>query len=172
MIPVCRVFHDTTTSLTNSLAMVRLGVVESLLTPASVAPDHRPNSYAGETALIPDNNNDRLRHQPESSPISGVSSEARARVFSGLQPPSSDATRTSFMTTSTASRMSGLSDFPVPPKDDRHVSLGTFFNESFAQSELRSEIPLPPPDRQVVFGGNQNAGDLAKTLSSSSLSSN
>jgi serine/arginine repetitive matrix protein 2 len=165
--------HDTT-SLTNPLAMVRLRVVESLLTPASVAPEHRPNSYAGETTLITDNNNDQLRHQnqPESSPTLGVSGEARARVFSGLQPPSSDATRTSFMTTSTASRMSGLSDFPVPPKDDRHVSLGTFFNESFAQSELQSEIPLLPPDRQVVFGGNQNAGDLAKTLSSSSLSSN
>lgn len=57
----------------------------------------------------------RPRHEQVESP------ESRAtRVLSGLQPPSTDATRSSYMTSSTVSRMSGLSDFPVPPKSHQH----------------------------------------------------
>lgn len=49
------------------------------------------------------------------------SPESRAaRIISGLQPPPTDATRSSYMTTSTASRMSNLSDFPVPPMSHHH----------------------------------------------------
>jgi serine/arginine repetitive matrix protein 2 len=136
--------------------MLRVGVVESILTPVTVSPQHRPNSYTGETSSA---TNNESRQQPSSSRVTGVSGEARART--ALNPPVSEATRSSYMTTSTASRMSGLSDFPVPPKDPDRISLSTYFNE-----------PLPPPftEQQQLssLGSNQDAGDLAKTSSSSS----
>lgn len=136
--------------------MLRVGVVESILTPVTVSPQHRPNSYTGETSSAAANNECRQQNPLSLSCVTGVSSEARART--GLNLPVSEATRSSYMTTSTASRMSGLSDFPVPPKDHR-ISLGSYFNE-----------PLPPPftEQQLSLGSNQDAGDLAKTSSSSS----
>lgn len=146
--------------------MLRLGVVESILTPESVSPRYRPNSYTGETS----NTTNNERHQPDqpaSSSSPGTSGETCPRVFSDglLQPlPSAsdaDIARSSFMTTSTASRMSGLSDFPAPPKDHHHMSLSAYLNESLGRSEAR-------PEHQLFFGRDQDAGDLVKTLSSSS----
>lgn len=136
--------------------MLRVGVVESILTPASVSSLHRPNSYAGE-ASEPPANEGRHGNQPAFLSTVGASGEARAQILSSLH-PSSDITRSSYMTTSTVSRMSGLSDFPSPPMD-HHMSLGTYIDEPLADS--------PPSDREMCFGRNQNAGDLAKTLSSS-----
>jgi serine/arginine repetitive matrix protein 2 len=137
--------------------MVRLGVVESILTPVTVSPQHRPNSYSGETT-----NNNESREQldlPTSSRTTGISSEAiNARTLSTtLYPPVS---RSSYMTTSTASRMSGLSDFPVPPTGkDHRLSLSAYFNE-----------PLPPPFTEQLSLGNNNQDavvDLAKRSTSS-----
>ena len=132
--------------------MFRLGVVESILTPVTVSPQHRPNSYAGETS----NHESRLENRPSSSRTTGAPGDANGQTLSALHPTIS---RSSYMTTSTASRMSGLSDFPVPPKDHR-LSLSTYFNE-----------PLPPPftEQHLSVGSNQDAAaaDLAKTSSSS-----
>ena len=94
------------------------------------------------------------------------------------------------MTTSTLSRMSGLSDFPTPPKDDylsakHHVSmLSSYFNEAHAQSDAQAEgrqshlSPVPPTPQEelgeedllqhVTFGVNQNAATVAEGLSSQS----
>jgi hypothetical protein len=134
-------------------AMLRVGMIEptSILTPASVSSSHR-HSYAGEASGPLANEG-----QPALFSRVGVSSEARARMLSSLQPPPSELTRSSYMTTSTVSRMSGLSDFPSPPKD-HHMS---YFNEPLGDM-------APSSDQQVCFGRNQNAGDLAKTLSSTS----
>ena len=136
------------------LAMLRLGVVESILTPVTVSPQYRPNSYSGETSNA-GNNESRQHEIPSSSRATIMSGEASARTLSSLNPPVS---RSSYMTTSTASRMSGLSDFPAPPKDHR-LSLSTFFNEP---------LPLPFTEQQPSLESNQDAGDLAKTSSSSS----
>ena len=145
--------------------------MESILTPETVSPNHRPNSYSGETSGATTNNEYRQQdHLPSSSSrATGVITTAEARprttTTSTLSPPDPEATRSSYMTTSTASRMSGLSDFPVPPRDDDHrsLALSTYFNEP---------EPLPPPitEQQLVFGSrsHQDAGDLAKTSSSSS----
>ena len=138
--------------------MLRVGVVESSSTPTTVSPPNRPNSFTGETSsAAAANNESRQQDQPSTSDAISVSGEARART--GLNLPVSEVTRSSYMTTSTGSRMSGLSDFPVPPKDHR-MSFGTYFNE-----------PLPPPpfteQQQLIFGRNEDAGELAKTLSSS-----
>ena len=135
------------------------------------------------------------------------------------------------MTTSTMSRMSGLSDFPIPPKDyfstsaggqthghsqdrsqtqaygsgapasptaltilsgskppsaqkQKHMSLlSSYFDAALIESEARgltpgrTAPPLPSPPgatlggkertaSPVVFGGDQDAEDLVKTLSS------
>ena len=142
--------------------MLRVGLVESILTPVTVSPDHRPNSFSGETSGAT-NNESRQEDRPRATDVVVV---AGARARTTLSPPSDpEATRSSYMTTSTASRMSGLSDFPVPPKDDddhHQRSLSEYFNE-----------PLPPHpfmEQQIIFVGsnNQDAGDLAKTSSSSS----
>jgi hypothetical protein len=140
--------------------MLRIGVIESILTPATVSPPHRPNSYAGETSSATNNESRQQDQRPSSSSrTTGVSGEATARTLSSsLNIPVS---RSSYMTTtSTASRMSGLSDFPVPPKDHR-LSVDTYSNE-----------PLPPPfimeQQQLSLGSNQDVTDLAKTSSSSS----
>jgi serine/arginine repetitive matrix protein 2 len=142
--------------------MLRVGVVESILTPVTVSPQNRPHSYSGETSSATNHNEHRQQDQPSSSRATGVVSGdvARARTFSGLNPLVSEATRISYMTTSTVSRMSDLSDFPVPPKDHR-VSLGTYFNEP-----LPPAPPLTEEQQHLFFGRNQDAGDLAKTLSS------
>ncbi|KAF8802733.1 hypothetical protein BYT27DRAFT_7196275 [Phlegmacium glaucopus] len=148
-------------------AMLRLGVVESVLTPPSVSAQYRPNSRTGETSFTPTDAEHPQQDQPESPQTSsGISGEARARTFAGLRPPSFEEGRSSFMTTSTASRMSNLSDFPSPPKGN-HMTLGTYFNEA---SESQSHVPSAPrpPQQQMIFGRNQDADDLAKTLSSNS----
>ena len=135
--------------------MLRLGVVESILTPVTVSPQHRPNSYAGETTSAT-NNESFQQDLPTSCRTTTISGEASARTLSSLIPPVS---RSSYMTTSTASRMSGLSDFPVPPRDHR-LSESRYVDE-----------PLPPPftEQQLsLFGSNQDGGDLVKTSSSSS----
>ena len=135
--------------------MFRLGVVESILTPVTVSPQHRPNSYTGETSGATNNESREQDLLPSSPLTAAVSGEANARTLSSLNPPIS---RSSYMTTSTASRMSGLSDFPVPPKDHR-LSLSAYFNE-----------PLPPftTEQQLSLGNNQDVVDLAR-MSTSSL---
>jgi hypothetical protein len=115
-------------------------MVESVSTPPAVS-SMRRNSFLG-TVFVDDSTNatvlahpnenrnqnpnqnqnpheqerrPRPRHERVESPESRA-----ARVLSGLQPPSTDATRSSYMTSSTVSRMSGLSDFPAPPKSHHH----------------------------------------------------
>jgi len=121
--------------------MFRVGIVESVSTPPAVSSMHR-TSFLG-TVFAHDNNTNvpipahanespsqnpnqnlneqdqerrpRPRHEEVVSPESHA-----ARIISGLHPASTEATRSSYMTTSTASRMSGLSDFPAPPRSHHH----------------------------------------------------
>lgn len=135
--------------------MLRLGVVESNLTPVTVSPQHRPNSYSGETSGATNNESREQDLLPSSFLTVGVSGEGTARTLSTLNPFS----RSSYMTTSTASRMSGLSDFPIPPTGkDHRLSLSAYFNE-----------PLPPftTEQQLSLGNNQDTAGLARMSSSS-----
>ncbi|KAF8957848.1 hypothetical protein BDZ97DRAFT_1844340 [Flammula alnicola] len=150
-------------------ARFRVGMVESVSTPPAVSSEHRL-SFNGQTAFV-----HPAQDRRHGLALSPNSLDSHARVLSGLQAPTTDATRSSYMTSSTLSRMSGLSDFPAPPKDNhvtpKHMSLlSSYFDEALSQSESHSE-PLPPApvlleEDRVTFGGNQNADDLAKTLSS------
>jgi len=208
-----------------AIAVLRVGVIESVSTPPAVASERR-FSFNGETILDHDRHktDHGLTHSARNhystkelrpimgghndglqSPISPQlevtaspdSPDSHDRILSGLQPPWTEATRSSYMTTSTVSRMSNLSDFPAPPKDrpedlrssmtpSKHMSLlSSYFNDEF---RLNEHLPLPPvptgvtntathslarPDSRldVTFGDNQDARDVAKILSSHSESS-
>ncbi|PPQ70861.1 hypothetical protein CVT26_014084 [Gymnopilus dilepis] len=164
-------------------AVFRVGRVESVSTPPTISSSHHLS--AEQSAFVHDQ--ERRRSGGLESPLSPE--QERGRVSSSLQPPT-EATRSSYMTTSTLSRMSGLSDFPTPPKDDylsakHHVSmLSSYFNEAHAQSDAQAEgrqshlSPVPPTPQEelgeedllqhVTFGVNQNAATVAEGLSSQS----
>lgn len=160
-----------------ALARFRVGMVESVSTPPAIFSDERRISFSGQLSSFEHDKAGDESHSPSSRP----------RTLSGLQPPPPDAARSSYITTSDASRMSGLSDFPSPPRDaltPRHLSLlSSYFDEAHSLSEARDAgaPPLPldfsdrrytfgqiPPDAsRVTFGDDANAEDLAAALSSS-----
>ncbi|GLB42456.1 hypothetical protein LshimejAT787_1104710 [Lyophyllum shimeji] len=161
--------------------LFHVGVVESVSTPPAVASDHR-SSYIGEVSSP--NNHERPQEAQELAPIS-----PQPRINSGLQPPSADPTRSSYMTTSTASRMSNLSDFPAPPPHlNGHTSLLTsYFDEAHSLSEAQATesqyttAPSKTPsfndsddddthNRRLTFGGEQEIEELVAALSSHSHS--
>ncbi len=188
--------------------MMRLGMVESAATPPVINPGHR-SSFNCETVFGHDsengNNNsrgvpttlrpnvsvwlsDHGRDDFNTLSIPGFGSEG-----SISQRPLTQVTRSSCVTTSD---LSGLSDFPAPPKNllseyvDPNSILDSYFDK-FEPKDTRSlsrssslsrasspskkyhadELPIALPGstlqtRQVEFGGNQDANDLAKSLSS------
>jgi hypothetical protein len=144
-------------------------MVESVSTPPAVSSMHR-NSFLG-TVFVHDNNanattlahaNENWNQNPNENQNQhkqeqqrrprprheGVESpESRsARILSGLQPPSTDATRSSYMTTSTASRMSGLSDFPAPPKSHHHPHPHHHLGN--VENSAGDTVVMPPMQRQ------------------------
>ena len=136
----------------------RVGIVESNSTPLATETDYR-ESLTGDMSYA----HDHLRHPPNTLLPQSASG---SRVNSGLHPPS-NLTRSSFLTTSSVSRMSGLSDFPAPPK---HMSLlSTFFDEALSQSHDRSSTPTLPLDesnRRRSLGCTEDMEEFITALSS------
>lgn len=89
-------------------------------TPPATSAAHR-SSFIGQLSFVGD------RHEHESIPKDAI---PIPRVVSNLQaPPSADPTRSSYMTESSISRISNLSDFPVPPPQPAHMSvLSSYFH--------------------------------------------
>jgi len=187
------------------VAMMRLGMVESAATPPVINPGHR-SSFNCETVFGHDgeNENDNIREASTTlrPNVSVWLSDHGRAAFSVpdfgpedsiSQRPLTQVTRSSCLTTSD---LSGLSDFPAPPKNilseyvDPHSILSSYFDkcepkdtQSLSSSLLRASSPLnkyrtgEPPTvlpggtshtpGQVEFGGDQDADDLAKSLSSS-----
>lgn len=182
--------------------MLRLGTVESLSTPVTVDVEHRV-SFNGETVFDYEDQvvtNHQVRGQSrlalnQSTDIErpGIAIVSRdiLQVGPDLQRPLTQVTRSSYMTTSDLSRMSGLSDFPAPPRSvyseqeaslptPRHISVfNNYFEGERKDDGLRqanASFPEPesvePQDQvivrgeQVEFGVNQTAFELAKSLSS------
>ncbi|KAF5378779.1 hypothetical protein D9615_006932 [Tricholomella constricta] len=159
--------------------LFRVGVVESVSTPPPVANDHR-SSFMGQLSYT-----NTQHHRTEEQDI--LARSPQPRIKSGLQPPLADPTRSSYMTTSTASRMSGLSDFPAPPERHpvEHMSLLTsYFDEAHSLSEANaSRSTTPPPalptssfddtvgrNRRLTFNGEEEIEELVAALSSHSHS--
>ncbi|KAF9457596.1 hypothetical protein BDZ94DRAFT_1272786 [Collybia nuda] len=143
-------------------ARYRVGVVESVSTPPAISSDRR-ESQMGQMFV---------EDQIQPAPVPRDSSQSG--VHSSLQPPSAGLTRSSYMTTSTGSYISGLSDFPAPPRQyATHMSLlSSYFDEALSQSEARvSRSPTPPIPadghiRRLTFGGDEEIEELVAALSS------
>jgi hypothetical protein len=117
----------------------RVGSIEAVATPPATSADIHRSSFTGQLSFVGD-----LHDEPEPIPKGAI---PIPRAVSSLHPPpSADPTRSSYMTESTVSRMSNLSDFPVPPAQPAHMSLlSSYFHgrESEAQRAL-------PEDSQSV----------------------
>lgn len=191
------------------VAMMRLGMVESAATPPVINPEYR-SSFNCETVFGHDseNGNDNIRGAPTTlrPNVSVWLSDHGRDDFNTLsipgfgpehsisQRPLTQVTRSSCVTTSD---LSGLSDFPAPPKNllseyvDPHSILSSYLDKfepkdtrslsrssslSRASSPPKKYCPNEPPTAlpsgtshtpgQVGFGGNQDADDLAQSLSS------
>ncbi|KAJ7683976.1 hypothetical protein B0H17DRAFT_1073156 [Mycena rosella] len=106
---------------------IRVGNVESVATPPATTTNYRA-SYMGQMLYA-----EEERAPKDAIPI--------PRVSSGLQPPpSADPTRSSYMTESTVSRMSNLSDFPAPPPQHMtpaHMSLlSSYFHDAVTERSV------------------------------------
>ncbi|KAJ7180298.1 hypothetical protein C8R43DRAFT_396420 [Mycena crocata] len=109
-------------------ASFRVGNVESVSTPPATSSDYR-NSYTGQMAFVGDSE----QVAKEAIPIS--------RAVSGLQPHSADPTRSSYMTESTLSRMSNLSDFPAPPPQQMTPAHMSLLSSYFHEVADRDQVP-------------------------------
>jgi len=116
--------------------------VHSLATPPAVSSENRV-SYTGQVDFAGEEEDTYVRPiQTEAQPSSPSAGRQTATSHSSLQPPplSSDPTRSSYLTSSDASRMSNLSDFPAPPPQQltpAHMSLlSSYFDETLTPSEL------------------------------------
>jgi serine/arginine repetitive matrix protein 2 len=112
------------------IGLLRLGMVESLSTPVAVDVEDRI-SFNGET-IFDYEDQDTPASQPAvrpglsrlvadlspdtERPDNTVTRRDMSPIGLASQRPLTQVTRSSYMTTSDLSRMSGLSDFPVPPK--------------------------------------------------------
>ncbi|KAJ7596697.1 hypothetical protein C8J56DRAFT_1021201 [Mycena floridula] len=143
----------------------RLGSVETAMTPPIVSGNSR-HSYIGQLAFTEANVS---RHEPVDDDALRRSRETSTQA---LSPHSADAARSSYLTSSSLSRMSGLSDFPLPPPPDMstpaHMSLlSSYFGEIMARNEQRDSnfSDLPPNPRRVTFGKDDDVEELLASLS-------
>lgn len=148
------------------VGLLRLGTVESVTTPIAVDVEQRI-SFNGET-IFDYEDRDTSASQPTAPlgpsqvvecstnserPDNAISRRDMLPVGLALQRPLTQVTRSSCMTTSDLSRMSGLSDFPVPPK--------SIYSE---QAEL--SIPTSMPHYTSVFEAYNNERGAPQTNAS------
>ena len=154
------------------LAMLRLGMVESMSTPSAINPALGERiSFNGETIFGHDRHDEIPFALQPGAPfrVQNLSNDTlnlpnnQDSTSLGMTAQLSQATRSSYMTTSDLSRMSGLSDFPIPPKSvhsehDPNISfhltpeaMSLFksnFDEELKTREMEhpgSSLPRPSP---------------------------
>ncbi|KAJ3744698.1 hypothetical protein DFH05DRAFT_1445372 [Lentinula detonsa] len=114
----------------------RVGQIESNITPPAVSGVSRL-SLTGQMAFAIGGDMRPEHLDDEEAP---PSTARLTTAHSSLQPPSSGLTRSSYMTTSDGSRMSGLSDFPDPPPQPltpAHMSLlSSYFDNMITEKEI------------------------------------
>ncbi|KAK7685525.1 hypothetical protein QCA50_011391 [Cerrena zonata] len=121
-------------------ANFRIGEVEAVSTPPVESSAQR---FSQRLSVVADEENQRNSHIPSTRVASSQY---------GLSPLTPDAARSSYMTSDTGSRMSGLSDFPAPPTLTSHMSIGPYITRSedntlttFDDSQHTTTMTLPPP---------------------------
>ncbi|KAJ3813200.1 hypothetical protein F5876DRAFT_74133 [Lentinula aff. lateritia] len=114
----------------------RVGQIESNITPLAISGVSRV-SLTGQMAFAIGDAALSEQHNDEDVP---PSTAHLTTAHSSLQPPSAGLTRSSYMTTSDGSRMSGLSDFPDPPPQrltPAHMSLlSSYFDNTITEKEI------------------------------------
>ena len=152
--------HFTITEIVIVLAMLRLGVVESISTPSAINPGHLQRiSFNGETIFghggqEETRNSDQIPialrpgatfriggRSDESGDTQNPSNNQNSALLGSTPPhPLSLITRSSYMTTSDHSRMSGLSDFPIPPHSEHDPNMLTPQAISLFKSKMDGEL--------------------------------
>lgn len=140
-------------------------------------------SYAGQVGYETERHDNSPRNTVISNSVATADHEghlslissptSQGRVLSGQQAPLSDNTRSSYITTSTGSRMSGLSDFPVPPSNHRMSLLSAFFADVNGRPSISREdepsVPLPSrtfnSNNRLTFGAGADAEEIVEALS-------
>lgn len=126
---------------------LRMGLIESALTPPATVNEFR-KSY---TAL------------PEEEQTVVVRPPHDSLAAPTLSLPSSDPTRSSYLTTSSLSHMSGLSDFPVPPPRDltpAHMSVLSSYFADHPQKEDMEILHNKFGHRRLTFGEQDDIDEL------------
>ena len=143
---------------------MRVGSIDALTTPAAVSSPQRSSTRLSFVHFLRENAAQQEQQAGQDVVVPRVHS-----AYSSLGAPvSSNAARSSFMTSGTdASRMSGLSDFPVPPTDintERFSVLDSYFDDSRNSRQDNGFLSLPRPGVLVreasttTFGGHSEIG--------------
>lgn len=145
------------------LEAFKLGQVESQATPPAVSSAHR-SSFIGLMAFSP--GRDPSEEEDPDNTVTIRDSRALLHPsISGL--PSSDLTRSSYLTNSSLySRMSNLSDFPVPPARDAPARVSytsSYFDDQYTTRDARSVTS----SKRMTFGGDEEIDQLLASLSTS-----
>lgn len=142
-------------------ALLRLGTIAALSTPPA---SESPQRFSRHLSLIGE-------EEHNAHAIDDLHSQRHISQYSSLVPPlSSDLARSSFITdgTNNTSRMSGLSDFPVPPSDFMTPGHASIINSYFSEaSDYHPQNPLEAPVRPTLvrepsrgtFGKHQDVGE-------------
>ncbi|KAL4266842.1 hypothetical protein AB1N83_002726 [Pleurotus pulmonarius] len=138
-------------------ARFRIGVIEAVPTPPSTSEDRRFSQHLSSY----------ITHPGSSTQPTTEDSSVRVVSNASLQPPSTVLSRVSYMTSSDGSRMSGLSDFPVPPLQDQMTPGNMSIVDSYFEDvTLRQEFALQTPmSRRSTLGGDEEV-DFAMAFSS------
>jgi len=170
-------------------------VVAPISTPPMIVTEHRA-SYAGETSsdtddtLLPNRGGEGARHDPPRSDsgerrdhqavAAPFSRSLRPRVDSELLGPATALMRCSYLTTSSTSRISGLSDFPVPPLVRDESSPFGYFGGARSVRASGESLDVALPSSSALDGGHyavrgrglegaEDVIDFAAALSSSNM---
>ncbi|KAH9924070.1 uncharacterized protein B0H18DRAFT_1095185 [Fomitopsis serialis] len=130
---------------------MRVGSIEALSTPAALSSPQRSSTMLS------------FERSSQNVAVPRIDS-----TYSSLGAPVSDAARSSYMTSGTGmSRMSGLSDFPVPPTDvtpEQLSVLNSYFDDSQSSQQFNGFLSPPRPGGLVrepstnTFGGQNEIG--------------
>ncbi|KAK0449846.1 uncharacterized protein EV420DRAFT_1564407 [Desarmillaria tabescens] len=141
----------------------KLGQVESQATPLAMSSAHR-SSFIGLMSFSPGRNPPE-EEDPDNT-ITMRDSHALLHPSSSGH-PSTDLTRSSYLTNSSLySRMSNLSDFPVPPARDAPARVSytsSYFDDQYTARDARSVTS----SKRMTFGGDEEIDQLLASLSTS-----
>ncbi|KAG7448817.1 uncharacterized protein BT62DRAFT_929891 [Guyanagaster necrorhizus] len=142
----------------------KLGQVESQATPPTMSSVHR-SSFTGLMSFTPGRNPPPPEEEEDQDNTVTIRNSRALLHPSSSGLPSSDLTRSSYLTNSSLySRISNLSDFPVPPTQDMPARMSytsSYFDDQYTARDARSVTS----SRRMTFGGDEEIDQLLASLS-------